>query len=116
MIVLSSVFLRVFVLTRNAVAPLTRIMQVGQLSITARFFAAKQPHPGRTPMFLRDKIEAAITAAQGDNKAAAMNVCVLLEQEVGLSGNGWFDGDEELFAVLADDGIDAGATDAQSST
>ncbi|WP_219096278.1 hypothetical protein [Pseudomonas sp. UMAB-40] len=51
-------------------------------------------------MFLRDKIEAAITAAQGDNKEAAMNVCVLLNQEMELSGNGWFEGDDELGAVL----------------
>jgi hypothetical protein len=65
-------------------------------------------------MFLREKIEAAISAAQGNNKEAALNVCVLLEQEMDLSGNGWFDGDEELVAVLeaqeAESGIDDVAT------
>ena len=52
-------------------------------------------------MLLREKIHAAIAAAQGDVDVAAMNVSVLLSEEVGLSDSGWFDGDDLLAAELA---------------
>lgn len=51
-------------------------------------------------MTLRAKIEAAITAAKGESKKAAMDVCVLLDRKLELSGDGCFDGDDELLTVL----------------
>lgn len=69
-----------------------------------------QPHTLKDPqMLLRDKIRAAIAAAQGDLDAAAMNVSVLLSEEVELSASGWFDDDEQLAAEVA-------ARDAQLET
>lgn len=47
-------------------------------------------------MTLRSKIEAAIESAQGETAKAALEVCRLLELEIGLQGNGWFDDDPEL--------------------
>lgn len=58
-------------------------------------------------MTLRAKIEAAIAASEGNSQKAALDVCVLLEGEVGLSGNGWFDDDETVLeALMADDQAD----------
>lgn len=45
-------------------------------------------------MSLRSKIQAAIESANGDNEKSAIAVCVVLEDEIGLSDNGWFDDDE----------------------
>ncbi|MGS0621233.1 hypothetical protein [Xanthomonas oryzae] len=47
-------------------------------------------------MTLREKIVAAIEAAKGDSEQAGMAVCRLLEDEIGLAGNGWFDDDDVL--------------------
>ena len=55
-------------------------------------------------MTLRAKIEAVIAAAEGNSQKAALVVCVLLEDEIGLYGNGWFDGDETVLKVLMADG------------
>ena len=54
-------------------------------------------------MNLRDQIKFAIQEANGDMDKAAINVCKLLDEEVGLSSNGWFDNDPELLAILSDD-------------
>lgn len=43
---------------------------------------------------LRETIQAAIESTGGDAEKAAIAVCLALEDEVGLAGNGWFDGDE----------------------
>jgi hypothetical protein len=43
---------------------------------------------------LREIIQAAIESANGDTTKAAIAVCVAIDDEIGLSGNGWFDGDE----------------------
>jgi hypothetical protein len=51
---------------------------------------------------LRAKIQKVI-AENPDPKAAAIQVCLLLEGLLDLEGNGWFDGDEELEALLAGD-------------
>jgi hypothetical protein len=52
-------------------------------------------------MTLRQKIAAAVKAANGDADQAAIAICQLLENEIGLSGNGWFDDDEELLEKLS---------------
>lgn len=45
---------------------------------------------------LRETIQAAIESAGGDAEKAAIAVCMVLEDEIGLAGNGWFDGDVAL--------------------
>lgn len=50
---------------------------------------------------LRFKIEAVITGRPGDAGAAALAICVLLENEIGLAGNGWFDDDDAVLAAIA---------------
>lgn len=52
-------------------------------------------------MSLRVRIEAALRDAGGDHKQAAIEVCRLLEDEIGLEGNGWFDDDDEMRQLLA---------------
>lgn len=49
---------------------------------------------------LRKDIEAAIAAAGDDAERAAMNVCLLLEDTLGLSAQGCFDGDDKLAAAI----------------
>jgi hypothetical protein len=49
---------------------------------------------------LRQAIQAAIESANGDAEKAAIAVCITLEDEIGLAGNGWFDGDEVVEAAL----------------
>ena len=51
-------------------------------------------------MTLRTKIEAAIASANGDATQAGINVCLLLEDTLSLSGNGWFDDDAPLQAIF----------------
>ena len=51
-------------------------------------------------MTLRQKIEAAIKAQNGDVEKAAIAICRLLEDEIGLDGNGWFDDDETMRDLL----------------
>ena len=54
-------------------------------------------------MTLRKQIEAAIASATGDAPKAAVEVCKVLEDEIGLEGNGWWDNDPELQALLFPD-------------
>ncbi|MCB4321484.1 hypothetical protein KOE80_04605 [Alcaligenes sp. 13f] len=54
-------------------------------------------------MVLRKKIEQVITAASGNSEKAAFEVCLLLEDAIGLNGNGWFDDDEEMQKLLSSD-------------
>jgi hypothetical protein len=51
-------------------------------------------------MTLRTQIETAIRTSP-DSERAAIAVCRLLEDEVGLAGKGWCDDDAELRALLA---------------
>lgn len=51
---------------------------------------------------LRKEIEEAIKRCVGNPEAAAVAVCRLLEDEIGLAGNGWFDDDPELLEKFAD--------------
>jgi hypothetical protein len=48
---------------------------------------------------LRKRIEKKIAAAHNDQDAA-LAVCLMLEDELGLAGNGWFDGDEEILEAI----------------
>lgn len=50
-------------------------------------------------MRLRQSIEEAIRSNEDPAKAAIV-ICRLLEDEIGLSGNGWFDDDQELINIL----------------
>lgn len=45
--------------------------------------------------FLRGRIEETIRS-ESDPEKAAVAVCLLLENEIGLYGNGWFDDDDVL--------------------
>jgi hypothetical protein len=45
---------------------------------------------------LRAQIQAAIEKNQAEPEKAAIAVCLVLEREIGLSGNGWFDDDHEM--------------------
>lgn len=49
---------------------------------------------------LRAKIQDVLDAAKGDAAETAIELCQLLEDEIGLSGNGWFDDDELMLSVL----------------
>lgn len=51
-------------------------------------------------MTLRQQIAEAIKAANGNPDQAAIAICRLLEDEIGLDGNGWFDNDEEMRELL----------------
>lgn len=51
-------------------------------------------------MALRHKIAEVIKNAGSDADQAAIEVCRLLEDEIGLAGNGWFDNDEEMLQLL----------------
>lgn len=51
-------------------------------------------------MTLRQAIEKAIQDANGDAAKAAVAICRLLENTVGLEGNGWLDDDPEMQALL----------------
>jgi hypothetical protein len=51
---------------------------------------------------LRQNIQEAITHANGDNEKAALNVCAVIEDMIGLEGNGWFDGDKEVLKAISD--------------
>lgn len=48
---------------------------------------------------LREKIEAAIETS-GEAGQAAIAVCVLLDEQIGLADYGWFDNDEVMLAAL----------------
>lgn len=49
---------------------------------------------------LREKIQKVIDTHQGNSEKAAIAVCELLEDEIGLAGNGWFDNDKKLLEHL----------------
>lgn len=51
---------------------------------------------------LRQKIEAILRSSAGNCELAAVEVCVLMEDEIGLHGNGWFDGDDVMERRLTD--------------
>jgi len=55
-------------------------------------------------MTLRNKVEKAIAealaATPSDTKAAAIAACKIMEDEIGLDGNGWWDDDPEFQALL----------------
>lgn len=44
----------------------------------------------------------AVEKAEGNAELAAIEVCLLLENQIGLAGNGWFDDDEKTLAVFRD--------------
>lgn len=50
---------------------------------------------------LREVIKAAIESAGGDTEKAAIAVCLVLDDELDISGNGWFDGDEVIEKALS---------------
>lgn len=50
-------------------------------------------------MTIRERIEQAIRDADTPEEAA-MEVCIMLEDVIDLSGNGWFDDDPELLDRL----------------
>ncbi len=51
-------------------------------------------------MTLRKKIAQAITHANGNADQAAIAICRILEDDIGLAGNGWFDDDPEMYTLL----------------
>lgn len=51
---------------------------------------------------IREKIEQKILASNGNTKKAAIDICVLLDEEIGLVGNGWFDDDKEIHDLICD--------------
>lgn len=50
-------------------------------------------------MTLRKKIEEEIKKS-ANPELAAIEICKLLEDEIGLEGNGWFDDDPEFVEML----------------
>lgn len=48
---------------------------------------------------LRDKIKQAIEQ-NNDSEIASIEICKILEDEIGLSGNGWFDDDDIMLDIL----------------
>jgi hypothetical protein len=58
------------------------------------------PKNGAPVLPLREIIQKAIESGNGDAAKAAIAVCVVLEDEIGLAGNGWFDGDDVLEDAL----------------
>ena len=55
-------------------------------------------------MTLREDISEAMNVAKGDNDQAAIAICRLLEDRIGLVGNGWFDDDDEMRELLSQAG------------
>ena len=51
-------------------------------------------------MTIREKISSAINDAGGDADKAAIAICELLEEEIGLHGNGWFDDDPVMLEKI----------------
>jgi len=49
---------------------------------------------------LRLQITEAIKTANGNPENTSIAVCLLLEDEIGLAGNGWFDNDPEMQRLL----------------
>jgi|GEM_PF-3230423 hypothetical protein len=52
-------------------------------------------------MTLRQEIVDAVKSASGDAEQAAIAICRLLEDRLGLEGNGWLDDDEEMRELLS---------------
>lgn len=53
-------------------------------------------------MTLRDKIKKVIEQ-NTDSEIASIEVCKILEEEIGLSGNGWFDDDNTMLDILEEE-------------
>lgn len=51
---------------------------------------------------LREKIEKKITESGNDSSKAAIEICILLDDEIGLIGNGWFDNDDVMHKLICD--------------
>ena len=51
-------------------------------------------------MTLREEIQKGIIEANGDTEKAAIAVCRLMEDTIGLNGNGWFDDDPQMQELL----------------
>lgn len=57
-----------------------------------------------TAKLLRKKVEKIIREFNGDPSKAAMKICVMLDEQLDLAANGWFDNDEAVQdAILAAD-------------
>jgi hypothetical protein len=54
-------------------------------------------------MTLRQDITEAVSDANGSPEQAAIAICRLLEEKIGLAGNGWFDDDDELLQMLSEE-------------
>ena len=53
-------------------------------------------------MTFREKIEQKILASNNNPKKAAIDICIFLDEEIGLVGNGWFDDDKEIHDLICD--------------
>lgn len=51
-------------------------------------------------MTLREKIEKIILENQDNPKISAIEICKMLDDEISLSGNGWFDDDPIMIEEL----------------
>lgn len=49
---------------------------------------------------LREDIKAIIELRQADPEQGAIEICKLLEDRIGLAGNGWFDNDPVMMQAL----------------
>lgn len=56
---------------------------------------------------LREQVQRAIAGAPSTEQAA-IAVCVLLDEHIGLSGNGWFDDDEIVLGAIRESYQDDG--------
>lgn len=55
-----------------------------------------ESYPARSGRTLRKRIETAIDSANGDSAAAAIAVLMLLDDELDLTENEWFENDEVM--------------------
>ncbi len=69
-----------------------------QASTTAATIDRAETPPPR--LTLRQKIQKTIEAAGGNAEQAAINICLLLEWEMDLEGNGRFENDPEFEKIL----------------
>lgn len=54
----------------------------------------------RPPRTLRQRIQAAIERNREDPEVAALAVCVVLERQLDLGGNGWWNDDPEVLRAI----------------
>lgn len=59
-------------------------------------------------MTLRQSIQKILTQNENvnNNESAAIQICLFLEDKIGLLGNGWFDDDKDLLKILCTDDDD----------